>query len=273
MNQAPPASPIDALPAQTLLLSGPDAGAFAQAQFSSNLSTLDVGHWQFSAWLDAQGRVRALFQLARLREDAWLLLLRGGAANALADALRSYVLRAKLRIDALPASTLSTGAALPLHTLAGDEHRLTLGCGDHSLQVGAGDADGQWRLWQIRHGWPWLPDEALDALLPPALSLAQLQATALDKGCYPGQEIVARLHYRGGNKRHMHGVLLSHPLRAGTVVRDDGRETLRLLDVAPADGHWEALAVIADDALQSATDNVFATAEGVAITLGTKWPA
>src|SRR6185312_11690713 len=47
---------------------------------------------------------------------------------------------------------------------------------------------------QILLGWPWLPASALDVLLPPALSLHRLQAVAIDKGCYPGQEIVARLH-------------------------------------------------------------------------------
>ena len=45
--------------AQTLTIEGADAIAFAQAQFSSNLATLAVGHWQFSAWLDAQGLARA----------------------------------------------------------------------------------------------------------------------------------------------------------------------------------------------------------------------
>ena len=69
--------------AETLLIEGPDALAFAHAQFSSNVQSLAIGAWQFSAWLNAQGRVRALFHLARLDEQRLLLLLRGGEAAAL----------------------------------------------------------------------------------------------------------------------------------------------------------------------------------------------
>jgi folate-binding Fe-S cluster repair protein YgfZ len=80
-------------PAETLLIEGPDAIAFAQAQFSSKVSSLATGHWQFSAWLDPQGRVRALFHLARLADDRLLLLLRGGSAAAVVDALQRFVFR------------------------------------------------------------------------------------------------------------------------------------------------------------------------------------
>lgn len=235
-------------PAETLLLEGPDALAFAHAQFSSNVLPLAVGAWQFSAWLNAQGRVRALFHLARLDEERLLLLLRGGEANALGEALRRYVFRSKLTITDSPWRVLSTAAASPLHQACTGPDSVVLGCGTHGLRIATeGESDARWRLPQLQLGWPWLPPTALDALLPPALSLHRLQAVAIDKGCYPGQEIVARLHWRGGHKRHLCTVRLTGRVPPGETLRNDGNDVGVLLDVADDGDSIEALAVLNDD--------------------------
>ncbi|KRE92434.1 folate-binding protein [Frateuria sp. Soil773] len=232
--------------AQTLTIEGADAVAFAQAQFSSNVATLAVGHWQFSAWLDAQGRVRALFHLARPADDRLLLLLRGGDAAAIAEALKRFVFRAKARIEAQPPRRLATGEARPLHALCTAGGIEGFGCGDHSLLPEAAQHDERWRLVQLRAGWPWLPDALPGELLASTLRLERLHATSIDKGCYPGQEIVARLHYRGGNKRHMQRVVLSQAVEPGTLLRVDERDAVQLLDVVPVEGGAEALAVMHD---------------------------
>ncbi|MBD8899829.1 folate-binding protein YgfZ [Rhodanobacter sp. DHG33] len=235
-------------PAETLLIEGPDALAFAHAQFSSNVQSLAVGAWQFSAWLNAQGRVRSLFHLARLDEQRLLLLLRGGEAEALGEALRRYVFRSKLTITASPWRILSTDAGLPLHEVRIASNDITLGCGTHSLRVGTdGEGDSNWRLPQLQFGWPWLPPSTLDTLLPSALSLHRLQAIAIDKGCYPGQEIVARLHWRGGHKRHLCNVHLTRDATPGDTLRSNGNDVGVLLEVIGNDNDIEALAVLNDD--------------------------
>lgn len=234
--------------------------AFAHAQFSSHVLGLKIGAWQFSAWLDAQGRVRFFFHLARLADEQLLMLLRGGDATRLAEALQRFVFRARVRITARTDWPLGTGPALPLHAVrqacdglpaslaGGDSGAFFLGCDTYSLAWGkAVEPNDAWRLPQIRGLWPWLPDNALDLWLSPALGLDRLDATALDKGCYPGQEMVARLHYRGGHKRHLHHVTLSQPLAAGSILHRGERELMRLLDVMPAGAGAEALAVIPDD--------------------------
>lgn len=232
--------------AQLILIEGADALAFAQAQFSSNLQTLAEGHWQFSAWLDAQGRVRALFHVLRLDGQRLLLLLRGGHAAALAAQMQRFVLRAKVAIAAQPTRSLGLGEAMASHTFAQQAKQIVLGCGSHSLVVGdRGDED--WRLAQLRAGWPWLPDTLLDQLLPASLGLQALGATALDKGCYPGQEIVARLHYRGGHKRQLRRVRLSHVVTPGSELDVENRPAIQLLDVIPINGFAEALAVVHED--------------------------
>lgn len=243
-------------PAETLLIEGPDALAFAHTQFSSNVQSLAVGAWQFSAWLNAQGRVCALFHLARLDEQRLLLLLRGGDAATLGESLRRYVFRSRLTLQASPWRMLATNAALPLHAMLNASDAVVLGCDTHSLRLAVdGDGDTQWRLPQLRQGWPWLPASTQETLLPPALSLHRLQAVAIDKGCYPGQEIVARLHWRGGHKRHLCNVRLTRSATPGTILHRDGNDAGVLLDVVDGGNSIDALAVLNDDITSTLTEN------------------
>jgi len=260
--------------AQTLSIEGADATAFAQTQFSSNVQALAVGQWQFSAWLDAQGRVLALFQLARLADDALLLLLRGGDAASMAQALQRFVFRAKVKLTAHEPRPLGMGPMRDSYACDREGDAYILGCGDYSMVIGTTSNDDAWRLAQIRTGWPWLPDNATGQLLPPALSLERLQAVAFDKGCYPGQEIVARLHYRGGHKRHMHCVVLSQSLPEGTVLRQNGKEIAQLLDVATDEREIVALAVI-DDSVTEPLENTspLDMDEGISLHVMQSWPA
>ncbi len=235
--------------AQSVLIEGPDALAFAHAQFSSHVDALECGQWQFSAWLSAQGRVRALFHLARPSEHQLLLLLRGGDADTLTEALGRYVFRAKVSISASHPRRIGTGPALALYTFQTVGDTLELGCGDHRLRVSETEtSDTHWRLPQLRAGWPWLPLMELDKWLAPALSLQRLQATVTDKGCYPGQEIIARLHFRGGHKWHLHGATLAHSANPGDRLHLNNEDVGCVLDVVVHDGHVEALVVITDAA-------------------------
>ena len=258
--------------AETLAIEGPDAIAFAQAQLSSRVDDIPTGQWRFSAWLDAKGRVIALFHVARIADDRLLLLLRGGRAQDIVDAMKRFVFRSKVTLTAFAARALSTGPAMNLHDVEHNDARTMLGCDTHSLVIGEA-SDDAWHLPQLHMGWPWLPDDALNQLLPPMISLHHLQAVSIDKGCYPGQEIVARLHYRGGNKRHMHSVVLSRQVAAGTVWRTDERETLRLLDVVTHNHQCIALAVVADELIEGLRDNTLEIAhEKVCVTFSERWP-
>lgn len=259
--------------AETLLIEGADAIAFAQSQFSGNVNGLATGRWQFNAWLDAQGRVRALFHLARLDDQRLLLVLRGGPAAPIADALRRFVFRLKVTVQALPPRALGHATALELHTMQIDGDSIVLGCGTHGLAIGAHEDDA-WRAEQIHLGWPWLPDTALDALLPPALSLERLSAVAFDKGCFPGQEIVARLHYRGGHKRHMHSVVLSHPLPPGSVLNDGRQDIATVLDSVRLDGRNIGLAIVNDSLVELGKHHALqCEGQNIGIELHERWPS
>ncbi len=263
------------LAAETLLIEGADAVSFAHAQFSSNVSSLAVGQWQFSAWLDPQGRVRNLFHLARTGDDRYLLLLRGGTADAMADGLRRFVFRSRLDLTALPPRSIATSAARPLHECDETATDVVLGCDTHSMRISSDSSvDDAWRALQLRAGWPWLPAAKLDHFLPAALSLQRLHAVAVDKGCYPGQEIVARLHFRGGHKRHLHGGTLSQRANAGDVLRHESRDAGCVIDVIASSEGVEALLVINDDvAVQAHHGDVIIFDGGLSFRAHSSWTA
>ncbi|WEN14073.1 folate-binding protein [Rhodanobacter sp. AS-Z3] len=267
-------------PAETLLLEGADASAFAQAQFSSAVTSLAIGQWQFSAWLNPKGRVLALFHLARIADDRYLLLLRGGSATTMAEALQRFVFRSKVFISAQPLRGVATGPALPLGLVivASPEETdfaLAFGCDSHSLRAtrpAAGDDD--WRLQELRDGWPWLAPACIGEHLPPALSLQRLGAVAVDKGCYPGQEIVARMHFRAGHKRHLHHVILSQVMGAGDRLNKDEREAGCVLDVVNNDANVEALVILHDEVAAQANEcGTLLLDQNIKVTLISTWPA
>ena len=263
--------------AQRLQIEGPDALAFAHSQFSSNVKALANGQWQFSAWLDPQGRVRALFHLARLADNRLLLLLRGGNAEALMADLRHFVFREKITLAAATSAlTLSTGEPLPLYDVEGSNvETAAFGCGNYRLQFRNDDhTDHQWWIEQLRAGWPWLPDHASSKYLAPGLSLHRLHAVATDKGCYPGQEIIARLHFRGGHKRHLCHVILSQAAQPGDLLRSNEREVGHVLNTATGLQNTEALVVLSDDiAAQASNGNSLVLDDEQTLHVVTAWPA
>jgi folate-binding protein YgfZ len=237
-------------PAELIELTGPDAEKFAQAQFCNDVSVLAPGTSQLNAWLNPQGRVRRLFHLLRADETRYLLLLRGGDAVSILPTLRMFVLRLKLQVQALSGwhwAETSTAAPSGVETF-----RLALPQG-RTVQLQAGTAVSGGLPWaetlarDIDAGLPWLPDHALEQLLPSWMDFARLRAISHDKGCYPGQEIVARLHFRGGGDKRVPVCLVADTaLHDATDLRDEaGGEAGLLLQSVPTDsGPWRALAIV-----------------------------
>jgi len=266
-----------ALPAPQLIeISGPDACAFAQAQFSSDVTTLETGGWQWSAWLNAQGRVRAFFHLLRAGDDTFWLALRGGDAARLRDALARYVLRAKVALRIVGgwhAFIAHDQADVPdtqfdsdnrMATAAGDRLRLALPGPPSRWLLLTPDAQSlaldpseaarnRTALADIDAGLIWLDPALEESLLPQWLGLDALDATSVRKGCYPGQEVVARLHFKGGNKRGLYriGYCAAALPAPGTEVTTDGsRQGGTVIQAAWREpGSIAALAVLHDDAV------------------------
>jgi tRNA-modifying protein YgfZ len=247
-------------PAQVLELSGADARAFAQSQFTSNVNSLESGAWQWSAWLDANGRVRQLFALLQAADDRLLAWLPRGKSTEFAVGLSAFVFRAKVRIQTLPdysllgledselAGRANTAENWMLEMPANARRRVMIS-NEPSGQSTNASRHVEWQLEDIRAGLPWISSEVAGEFTPQALGLDRIGAISLDKGCYPGQEIVARLHYRGGNKREC--VRLSvdsdSPPAAGSEIRIDAipSSSGRILYSIPSGTRsCEALAVL-----------------------------
>lgn len=254
--------------AQILELSGADARTFAQAQFTNDVGALSDGQWQWSAWLDPSGRVRNFFALLRVDDERLLIWLPRGDPVAMGTRLSMFVFRSKVRIQslaghwllALQADDSTTSADLAgawILDLPGDtRRRAAIVESAANLPIDA-DRLAAWIRDDIGALMPWIAGETAEEFTPQALGLDRLGAISFDKGCYPGQEIVARLHYRGGNKRRCMrvGSASGEPPRAGERIEIAGLPAAfgRILYAAPAEGLvCEALAVLPLDLPENA---------------------
>jgi folate-binding protein YgfZ len=244
---------------RSITLTGPDAASFANAQFSSDVLGLPRGQWQWSGWLDPKGRVRAMLQIARPEDDRLVVIPRGGDSEAIANDLRRFVFRSKVKITVSDALRTSDGDALEdMHVREDENGAITFGEGDASLRFSNANDDGTHRddAWYVRHiekGYAWLPTTANDALLPPALSMERLSAVSFNKGCFPGQEIAARLHYLGGHKKHLHAVTSGQSLEEGQSLRIDGNTVGMVLMCHASAAKPISLVVLDDSAVQADT--------------------
>jgi folate-binding protein YgfZ len=232
---------------QCIVIEGAEARRFAQAQLSGDVDTLAPGHWQWNAWLTPQGRVRALMHLADAGDGRLCAVLRGGDAEGVRAALARYLLRLRATL-AVREFACRAGGPATFGTAAIEDGDIVLGYGSRSLRLGIATAEGPdadaetaWRLEDIRQGWPILPAGEPE-FLPPALGLEHLEAVSFDKGCYPGQEIAARLRYRGGHKYRLYHLRGAVPL-AGDPAASQQDTAWRVLDGVNRDGTRDVLAV------------------------------
>lgn len=213
-----PEAGFSALPDHHVVaLTGRDALAFAQAQVMNDVSALADGQWQWNGWLTPKGRVIALFALLRVDAETLWLLVPDADPAALAAALQRFVFRSKVTIQ--PRDDLQVSGAFQAPSDTADAR--ASGGADAGFELDTGGAGGpralritphgnarvdadavaRWRASDLRHGLPRLAASAVEQWTPQQLSLQRLQAYSVKKGCYPGQEIVARTHFLGQAKR------------------------------------------------------------------------
>jgi len=269
----PPSAPLPALSGfGVLAVDGPQAGAFLQAQLMNDVAALAVGEWQWNGWLTAKGRVVALFALLRVGDEAYRLLLPDHPVAALREALARFVFRSRVRLAVDDALACLAGFSAhapdagPRHVVAeaeggllcldfggeGGERRLWLAPVDSPIAAPPDPrVDAAWREADLRHGLPRLGPAQVEAWTPQMLSLERLRAFSLKKGCYPGQEIVARTHYLGQAKR---GLVLftGDALREGDTLVDGHGASLGTLVCVDAAGRV-ALAVANPQSADGAT--------------------
>ncbi len=201
-----------------LTVSGADAQAFLHGQLTADIRALAPNTATTAAWCNAKGRVLASLIVLHLEEEYRLILDRA-MASSIARRLAMYVLRSRVQIsdvsDRLPVLGLDGDDAPPAPPIAWTIVRtasLDWLClaSDHWLGVGsleaAGKAEGSamdWRAAEIALGRAWIGPSTQEAFTPQMINLDLNGGVSFTKGCYPGQEIVARTHYLGKVKRRM----------------------------------------------------------------------
>jgi folate-binding protein YgfZ len=230
-------------------LEGVDAVAFAQAQFANDIVGLASGHWHWNAWLTPKGRVIAVFALLKLAEDRLVSVLLDHPADEFIAQLRRFVFRRKLKIEALTdwqvsgaldAPEIASGAQI-----AQTQDRIELDFGGQggprclrlapdpaALEPSAAQA---WVAYDLRHGLPRLSAAQREQWTPQQLSLDRLQAYSVKKGCYPGQEIVARTHFLGKAKRGLALFEAETLVDPGTPVSDGSRDIGEIVCALPGE--------------------------------------
>lgn len=194
-----------------LRLTGEDAVAFAHSQFCSDIRTQAGNVWQLTAWSDAKGRCLSTILLQTHQDGVELIFPR--TLDELLGRLRLFTIGRKVSLST-PMAVFGSRESSPPNQQAGriamtPERYLWLEPTDAPGQqkgnaaAAGNDPMADWILEDINAGIPWLTPATSGHFLPQYLGLEALGRIDYRKGCYPGQEIIARLHYLGKPKYHL----------------------------------------------------------------------
>jgi folate-binding protein YgfZ len=279
---------------------GADVIAFLQGQLSNDMSRVAPERSLLAGYHNPQGRAIALLRFVALAADDLLAIVPRELAVTVMSRLTKFILRAKVKLsdestqwtlEGVLAADAVNGAADALTHLrpaapggvlrAGDARIVRIGESAARLLVVRPAAapsvlgsltEGslqEWRLGAIAAGEPEVYATTSEQFVAQMLNLDVLGAIAFDKGCYTGQEVIARAHYRGRVKRRMQRFVTRAPraLQPGDSGElTDGRSFKIVAAAQHADGRCEFLAVSAicgPDAVSSALEPAAGSAASV----------
>ncbi|HUO44536.1 MAG TPA: folate-binding protein [Burkholderiales bacterium] len=266
-----------------LEFSGDDAREFLQGQLSCDVKALPPWHAQYGSYNTPQGRMLASFLLWRGKDDACYMQLPHGLCEPVRKRIAMFILRSRVKvidvskdwmllgiagagakaaieekIGAVPASVMeisnaANGAILKLGperfqiiVPASDAARVRASFGNRVEPAGY----EAWDLLDIRAGIPFILPETQQQFVPQMANLDLIGGVSFSKGCYPGQEIVARMHYLGKLKQRMYLARIDateSPLAGDRIFGSGlgGQAVGMIVNAAPApEGGYDALAVM-----------------------------
>lgn len=191
------------IPFATICVSGEDAFGFLQGQLTSDLRDLEPGRTILSAWCNPKGRVICLFRVAQ-SETGYSLSLPVDLADAAVQRLTMFRFRSKVEFEIRP-------------TTAND--------------LGIENSFDEWSLANLRAGIADIGKAQSEEYTAHMLNLDELGVVSLDKGCYPGQEIIARTHYRGASKRRLARFESTADVSVGDKLSDGERNVGEIVNV------------------------------------------
>jgi len=267
---------IPALPhLGVLAVDGPDASTFLQGQATCDCRQLAADRGALGALCNLQGRMIVSFYVIAVADGLRLVMPRDRVPAVLTHLKKFSVFsRVSLRDDSaayllFDAGNEASAADAPgadasgfavmtqngIHTLVLRSHR-ALGCAPAAAFATAATVDGSaaWRAAAIRAGELLVDTANADKFLPQALNYDVIDGVSFRKGCYTGQEVVARMHFKGKMKERLYvlqaGVAATVP--TGTAIIDAGGNKVgEVVDAAASDGMCHIAAIVRHDAMQA----------------------
>lgn len=245
----------DSGPLSVLRAHGEDAASFLQGQLTNDVVLMREDELRLAAWCSAKGRMLASFWLWKASKDEFLLVCSRDIAAATLKRLSMFVLRAKCKITDVTASHVLrglagspaqdamvsiAGSALSIRAQVTKSSQTVARLPDAPLQgmsvprvlvlTSAGDVQNApaindvalplWDWLEVMSGIARITQPVQEAFVPQMLNYESIGGVNFKKGCYPGQEVVARSQFRGAIKRRGYLVTASAPLSAGQEVFD-----------------------------------------------------
>ena len=255
---------------------GPEAMSFLQNQLTNDANLLTPAQGQLSGYCSPKGRLLAVFTVLQLGADDFALALPAALLAPTLKRLKMFVLRSKLALsdasaelptlgvmgDQVAEALSAQGFVVPAHDYGTAQHEgvwllrrpgcvprfelraapARLAALQQALNLPTAHAD-DWALAEVLAGIPQVTTETTDQFVPQTINLDTAGGVSFTKGCYPGQEIVARVHYLGRVKQRLRLAQCPQRLVPGTILLDStGHSAAKVMAAA---AHPQGGAVLA----------------------------
>ena len=250
---------------------GADAASFLHNQLTNDVLLMKDGQCRLAAYCNAKGRMQASFMLYKRSAEELLLIGRQDLLAQTVKRLSMFVLRAKVKLSDATAdfqllglagdallTALGSAATSPLDPW----QRIALNVGEQTADVltlypalnqpralwiapngvaaptGPALSAEQWQVGEVMSGIAWVEHATFEAFVPQMLNYESVDGVNFKKGCYPGQEVVARSQFRGTLKRRAFIAQSAVPMTAGQEVFSslDATQPCGLVAQAASDG-------------------------------------
>lgn len=270
---------------------GDDAASFLHGQLTQDFALLDMQHARLAAFCSAKGRMQASFIAFKRAPDEVLLICSRDLLAQTLKRLSMFVLRAKAKLSdasaefelrGLVGSAVPGGLQAPwtlalegaahlvhLYPAAGQARALWVAPAGTTPPAAPALTAEQWLWTEVASGVATVSQPVFEQFVPQMLNYESVGGVNFKKGCYPGQEVVARSQFRGTLKRRAFIVHADAPLQAGAEVfaaSDAEQATGTVVQAAPAPaGGWDAVVSMQISAAQEAL--TAGSASGTALAL------